>query len=421
MTTNVPRVVVIGAGIGGLCLAQGLRRVGVDVTVYERDQNRDARLQGYRLSIEPPGARALRECLPDALWDAFRAASGDQGDRMGVFTEQLVQLMQEDPRSGSDDPDGGSHAVSRFSLRQILLSGLDDVVKFDKEFVEYRRTDAGVTACFADGSTASGDLLVGADGARSRVCGQFLPQARRIETPAIGIGGKLPLTDEILEWLPDFLTQTKNMILPRRDFLFTAVFRRRHSPPGTSVPNTALQAVLQNVDDNDYIMWAFVAHERSLHDVAGLRGEPLRQRVEHRMRDWHPDLRRLIAESGAVEQFKFAAAGRVRPWQSGDVTLLGDAIHYMPPVGGMGGNAALQDAATLTKAMARVQHGELTLPTALAGYEAEMLRRGFATVRETRLYTALAISRSAALRRIARGFFRLCGSVAPLRRAVFDD
>ncbi len=412
---------MVGGGIGGLCLAQGLLSVGVDVAVYERDQNPDARLQGYRLSIEPHGGRALRECLPDAQWDALRAASGDQGEQMGVFTEQLVELMQEDPRAGADDPDGGSHAVSRHSLRQILLSGLDDVVTFDKEFVEYRHTDAGVTAIFADGSTASGDLLVGADGARSRVCGQFLPHARRMEIPAIGIGGKLPLTDETLEWLPDYLTRTKNMILPRHDFLFTAVFRRRHTRSGAPTPSTDVQAVLRDADDNDYVMWAFVAHERTLHDIASLRGEQLRQVVEQRMRDWHPDPRRLIAESGSVEQFKFAAAGRVRPWPSGDVTLLGDAIHYMPPVGGMGGNAALQDAAALTKAMARVLHGELTVPTALAGYEAEMLRRGFATVRDTRLYTALAISRSAALRHIARGFFRLCGSVAPLRRAVFDD
>jgi AcrR family transcriptional regulator len=57
-------VLIIGGGIGGLCLAQGLRRRGVSVAVYERDGTPDARLQGYRLSIEPPAARAAR--LPAA-------------------------------------------------------------------------------------------------------------------------------------------------------------------------------------------------------------------------------------------------------------------------------------------------------------------------------------------------------------------
>ena len=51
-------VLIIGGGIGGLCLAQGLRRRGVSVAVYERDRTPDVRLQGYRLSIEPPGSAA---------------------------------------------------------------------------------------------------------------------------------------------------------------------------------------------------------------------------------------------------------------------------------------------------------------------------------------------------------------------------
>jgi 2-polyprenyl-6-methoxyphenol hydroxylase-like FAD-dependent oxidoreductase len=55
-----PRIIVIGGGIGGLCLAQGLRRVGIDVAVYERDTTPAARSQGYRLNIEPVGSRALR-------------------------------------------------------------------------------------------------------------------------------------------------------------------------------------------------------------------------------------------------------------------------------------------------------------------------------------------------------------------------
>lgn len=110
-------VLIIGGGIGGLCLAQGLRRRGVSVAVYERDRTPDARLQGYRLSIEPPGSAALHDCLPPELWQILVATSGDQGERMGVFDEQLRQLMEEDAKPDRADPASGSHAISPAGTR----------------------------------------------------------------------------------------------------------------------------------------------------------------------------------------------------------------------------------------------------------------------------------------------------------------
>jgi 2-polyprenyl-6-methoxyphenol hydroxylase-like FAD-dependent oxidoreductase len=158
-------------------------------------------------------------------------------------------------------------------------------------------------------------------------------------------------------------------------------------------------------------------------DSASLRGKALREEVERRIRDWHPGLRRLVAESdpSTIEQFDFAAAGRVRPWPAINVTFLGDAIHFMPPVGGMGGNAALQDASRLCRALATVHRGQQPLCEAVQAYQAEMLARGFTTVRGVRIYTAMAISQNRLLRIAARGIFRFCGAVGPLRRAVFSD
>jgi len=426
-------VLIIGGGIGGLCLAQGLRRRGVSVAVYERDRTPDARLQGYRLSIEPPGSAALHDCLPPGLWQILVATSGDQGERMGVFDEQLRLLMEEDAKPDRADPASGSHAISRVTFRQVLLAGLDDAVHFDKEFVRYEPSgDGTVTAHFADGTSATGDLLVGADGARSRVRRQLLPHARRIDTPAIGVGGKLPLTSETQGWLPDRITATKNMVMPPRDFLFTAVFRRREQPADVAgrlrdrlaAAGLDTDQLLRDAADNDYIMWAFVGHRRSYPaGTDGLRGKALREVVEQRMARWHPVLRRLVAESDpdTIEQFDFAAAAPVKPWPDTSVTLLGDAIHYMPPVGGMGGNTALQDAQRLCTALAGAASGAEPLAAALRDYQAEMLDRGFKTVRGVRLYTRMAISRSRLLRTTARAFFRLCGVVGPLRRAVFSD
>src|SRR5437762_1681152 len=170
MSTLAFHVLIVGGGIGGLCLAQGLKRNGVSVAVYERDQTPDARLQGYRLNIEPVGSKALHACLPAELWNVLVATASDPGPRMGVFDEQLHELMQEDEPGAVPDPVNAHHAVSRITLRRLLLAGLEDVVRFDKQFVRYEQSGNGkVTAFFADGTSATADVLVGADGARSRV------------------------------------------------------------------------------------------------------------------------------------------------------------------------------------------------------------------------------------------------------------
>src|SRR5690348_1004203 len=125
---------------------------------------------------------------------------------------------------------------------------------------------------------------------------------------------------------------------------------------------------------------AFVA-QRSFSPAGGqhLHGKPLRDLVERGMSRWHPDLRRLVASSDAetVEEFEFVASSPVKPWPSTNVTLLGDAIHAMPPVGGMGGNTALRDACLLCRALISVHHGEAELVPALQTYEAQMLNYGF--------------------------------------------
>lgn len=428
----MPNVVIIGAGVGGLCLAQGLRRAGVPVRVYERDAAPDARLQGYRLNIEPVGSRALHDCLPGQLWRLLVATAGDPGPGMGVFTHRLRRLMRE-PGETPDHPADGTHAVSRATLRRVLLAGLEDVVSFGKEFTRYSEDGARVTAHFTDGTSATGTLLVGADGARSRVRQQLLPHARVTPTGGFGVGGKLPLTDETARWLPPALTESKNMILPRKDFLFTAVFRRRMSTEqAASQLRGPLEAAGIDADDAlreakepDYVMWAYVANDARYPDARpDDSGEVLQAAIARRNTAWHPALRRLIAASdpAGISRFEFTTALPVKPWPTQNVTLLGDAIHHMPPVGGIGGNMALGDARDLCHVLreASTQNAAWLRP-ALAGYEQQMLKRGFGAVSASRRYLTLAISRNPALRQVALGFFGLCGAVPPLRRAVFAD
>ncbi|MEU5305925.1 hypothetical protein ACH4YO_39355 [Streptomyces noursei] len=100
--------------------------------------------------------------------------------------------------------DGGTHlAVDRLTLRQILLTGVEDAVAFGKRFTRYRvGTDGGAVACFDDGAEAGGDVLVAADGVNSPVRRQYLPHARVVDTGLRQLYGKVLLTKETRALFP---------------------------------------------------------------------------------------------------------------------------------------------------------------------------------------------------------------------------
>jgi 2-polyprenyl-6-methoxyphenol hydroxylase-like FAD-dependent oxidoreductase len=219
------------------------------------------------------------------------------------------------------------------------------------------------------------------------------------------------------------------MILPPNDFLFTAAFRRRSaaSEQLIQIDNRLRRLGLDprkfssEAEEPDYVMWAFVANRRAFEERPT---EPLewRQIIEQRMKGWNSTLLRLVHESDlqTIQAFDFSAAAKTRRWNTTRVTLMGDALHHMPPVGGMGGNAALHDAALLSGALSALKDGD-DLMTSLRACEAEMLRSGFRAVNASLLYTKLAISRIPLMRQFARLFFRSCGLIGPLRRAIFED
>src|SRR3982074_850239 len=87
-STSPLHVVVIGGGIGGLCLARGRKKAGVSVAVYERNRTLTDRVQGYRVHINPAGSRALHACLPPHLFDAFDRTGGKPSRAMHFLPAQ---------------------------------------------------------------------------------------------------------------------------------------------------------------------------------------------------------------------------------------------------------------------------------------------------------------------------------------------
>src|SRR6516162_2554258 len=145
------RVIIVGAGIGGLCLAQGLVKAGVDVAVYERDQGRAERVDRYRLHINPAGSRALRACLPASAWESFLAGAGETAGGFGFLTERLQTLVIVDDAimyPATADPAQQAHPVDRMFLREVLLSGLGGVVRYGRRFDHYSLLPGAVSAHF---------------------------------------------------------------------------------------------------------------------------------------------------------------------------------------------------------------------------------------------------------------------------------
>jgi salicylate hydroxylase len=401
-----PRVLIIGGGIGGLCLAQGLRRAGIPVTVYERSATRTDWLQGYRIHINPNGSRALHRNLEPDAWQAFLDTVSAGDARFAFVTEQLETLVEIGADMINTDPDPARrhYGVSRITLRQVLLSGLDDVVEFSRTFERYELTrDGRVTAHFTDGSAATGDLLVGADGANSRVREQLLPHATRIDTGVVAVAGKYHLTEAGRARLaPELATRVNNVLPWTSGSLFTAFWQGSRAPVANGT--------------GDYTLWGYADAASRFPPFEELTGAQLQGVVLDRIASWSPEFQRLIAGSDpdTVNALTVRSATPVDPWPTGPVTLLGDAIHNMTPMAGIGANTALRDADLLAARLAA-----LDLVPAVHGYERQMLDYGFAAVRASLRNARLAASGNRLARGAFRGVLRLANAVPPVKRKMF--
>jgi 2-polyprenyl-6-methoxyphenol hydroxylase-like FAD-dependent oxidoreductase len=360
------RILISGGGIGGLALAQALRRGGLDVAVYERDPSPQLRNQGYRIHIDPDGNAALAACLPPDVLDLVRRTSGVNGDLVAGYTDQLERLMaQPFPGIGDDQ----LTCVDRYTFRQGLLTGLTDAVHFGRTATGYEVLGSGrVRMHFAEGGSDEGDLLVGADGIGSAVRRQLLPHATVRDLGVRCLYGRMALGADTDPLVPTDFDRGFSWVADRTGYGagFAPVrFRTRPENGADDYLMTVLTATPDRMGVADEKLFRMSPEELWTLTVEATAG-------------WHPTVRELFAHADAQTFFPITirAGERVDAWEPGPVTLLGDAIHTMPPTGGVGANTALRDAATLA--------GELTggtsLVDAVAAYERVMLPRGFEVV-----------------------------------------
>jgi 2-polyprenyl-6-methoxyphenol hydroxylase-like FAD-dependent oxidoreductase len=390
-------VIIIGGGIGGLTLAQGLKKSGVSFAVYERDRTPTDRVQGYRVHINPTGSAALHACLPAHLFDTFVGTCGKPSQHIHFVTERMKVLfalneLNAPKRFGVV---AQHRSVSRITLRQVLLSGLDGVVHFGKTFVRYEEAPTGrIVAHFEDGTTAEGDVLVAADGGGSRVRRQFLPHAQRIDTGFVGIAGKVFLDNESRNRIAPLLGNGMTLASGKGGYsLFVALQEIDGLAADDFGRNAAPVADLHLDNSRSYLMWAFGARREKLgldgRDIDRMSGRELRSIALRVMcaRSWDERFQTLVrlANTDTINAIAIRTSVPIAAWQTRRVTLLGDAIHSMTPYRGIGANVALKDATRLRDALVAAVRGDRPLLESVHDYESDMVAYGFRAVR-TSLY-----------------------------------
>ncbi|WP_375479030.1 FAD-dependent oxidoreductase [uncultured Jatrophihabitans sp.] len=372
-------VLIAGGGLSGLALAHGLLKDGLTCEVFERDADL-SRKTGYMLHMNAFGGEALRRCLPADLFELYLDTSRkppERGESI-VLTDQLDELSAQ-PHLGPPNEGERRHTgVHRKTLRQILLSRLGDSFRPGAAVVSYSETADGVRVQLADGSTAEGDVLVGADGIRSAVRAQRLPEVRVVDAGIRGLGlyGRTILTPELLEQIPTLLLQGVIIAADTKGArVLLGAFQPRQ-PVAAAAAATAPDVRLDPVED--YLMVSCsVPPGTVIPPAAEWTAETpamVRDAMLEAIDGWHPALRAIVAGLDLPSIFGIPF-GHVEPgavWAPSRVTVIGDAAHAMLPTLGMGANLALNDARMLLDRLSAVSRGEAELVPAIGAFEEQM-------------------------------------------------
>lgn len=343
------QIAIVGGGPGGLTLARLLQQAGANIKVYERDANKEVRVQGATLDLhEESGLAALEKA---GLTAAFKANYRPDADRTRIV-DKHTHIVFDDHIN--NDRKANRPEIDRGPLRKILMDSLHpDTIVWDSQFIALQPENGGWQLQFKNGSSAWADIVVAADGANSRIrpyitdIKPFYVGMTVVEGAVADAATNIPVLYDLLKGGKIFaMGDSKSLILSSKG-------------DGSIVFYTGCNTPEEWYRDSGI---DFTSNEQVLNWF------------HNTFTGWHSDWDDL---------FRKAKSFTVRPqycmppdqaWTAlPNLTMLGDAAHLMPPYAGEGVNMAMLDALELSICLL-----DDTFPdaaTAIAHYEKQMCTR----------------------------------------------
>jgi salicylate hydroxylase len=332
------RVVVVGAGLGGLAVAIALRKQGIDAQIYEKA--RELRPIGAGLSLAPNGLKSLEAINPDIVRTLMEMGRRTHSVNLRKSTGELIAKVSPNFMDKYKWP----MLNIRWSCLQNSLAGFlaPDSIHLSNRLVGFEQKSDRVEVYFDNGGAATADLLIGADGINSKVREILMNDGPPRYAGRLSWRGVIKYQNDLL--LPNEVT-------------FIA---------GSDGKNFALFDV-----GHEYIFWSAGALSSdgamSDNDLAA------KHQVLEIFAGWAPPVRAILEATPPEEIVERPIEDRIplTHWSRGGVTLLGDAAHAMVPSLGQGANTAFEDAWELSGSLA-VQP---SIEAALAHYENKRIYR----------------------------------------------
>lgn len=353
------QVAIVGGGMAGLALARLLQQMEVDVKVYERDFNRNVRVQGSTLDLhEGTGLEAMKRA---GLLDDFYKYHRPEASKM-LLADRHLNIKFDEKRFAKMTAETRPE-IDRAPLRDILFNSLKpETVEWNSNFISMEKENNGWLLHFKNGTSAYADLVVAADGANSKI----RPYLSDIKPIYSGITLIQIDVDNATKNLPQLLEATGGGKIMCFD-------------------NEQMLAIGIKGDGSVMGIAAFKTHETWLKE-SGIEFNNKQQVFEWFKKEfavWSETWYELFTNDEVTftprPQYYFPFD---QSWETQEnLTMIGDAAHRMPPFAGEGANVAMQDAFELAEVLTNGQFSDLR--AAIAHFEKDMVARGAAATQDT--------------------------------------